>query len=71
MSDVQLFLTIFSLYFQDERLYHHMFSSHAQAILYFCKNCGLANTNGRVVYEHIARNECSWQVCSKLQEPFI
>ncbi|EJW70742.1 hypothetical protein WUBG_18351, partial [Wuchereria bancrofti] len=46
----------------DERLYHHMFSSHAQAILYFCKSCGLANTNGRVVYEHIIRNGCSWRV---------
>ncbi|VDN94754.1 unnamed protein product [Brugia pahangi] len=52
----------------DERLYHHMFSSHAQAVLYFCKNCGLANTNGRVVYEHIVRNGCSWQNLSSVPE---
>uniref|UniRef100_A0A1I8EI51 C2H2-type domain-containing protein n=1 Tax=Wuchereria bancrofti TaxID=6293 RepID=A0A1I8EI51_WUCBA len=52
----------------DERLYHHMFSSHAQAILYFCKSCGLANTNGRVVYEHIIRNGCSWRNLSSAPE---
>ncbi|EJW88601.1 hypothetical protein WUBG_00491 [Wuchereria bancrofti] len=53
---------------EDERLYHHMFSSHAQAILYFCKSCGLANTNGRVVYEHIIRNGCSWRNLSSAPE---
>ncbi|VDM99287.1 unnamed protein product, partial [Thelazia callipaeda] len=47
----------------DARLYHHMFTIHGVILLYFCKNCGLANSNGRIVYEHIVTNACSYKVC--------
>ncbi|KAL4002361.1 hypothetical protein ACH3XW_3150 [Acanthocheilonema viteae] len=58
-------------YSTDERLYHHMFIAHAQPILYFCKSCGLANTNGRAVYEHIVQRRCSWQILSSVPEIVI
>ncbi|VDN54351.1 unnamed protein product, partial [Dracunculus medinensis] len=35
---------------------------HGQYLLYFCKVCGLANSDGQIVYSHIAKKQCKDEV---------
>lgn len=56
------YINFFFRIVQEERLYHHMQKMHGQYLLYFCKVCGLANSDGQIVYFHIAKKQCKDEV---------
>ncbi|VDK59232.1 unnamed protein product [Anisakis simplex] len=45
-------------YSSDERLYHHAMRRHQLMLMYYCKNCGIGSTDGKIVYNHIVRHAC-------------